>query len=275
MGTRDGAPGARRIRSVAPAGAPAGGGTVLGSLSVAEDAAVAGRVVEAYQVLAFAGLGDMVWGHVSSRDASGRGVWMKAAPWGFEEITPNRVLLVSPQGAVIAGEGRRHIEYPIHTQLMAARPDVGAVVHGHAPATSVFASLDVPLRALSHDAVPFLDPDIPRYTDSGDLIRDDQMGAALARTVGDGAGVLIPGHGFVVVGDNLAIAVMRAVLLERACRNQLDALAAGGPARWSDDVEIAAKRARVWSPEQYQLGYDYLVRQVRQAVNPTPRRQAE
>src|SRR3954454_24545971 len=222
---------------------------------------VADEVAQAYQALAFAGQGDMVWGHVSARDGDGRGVWMKAAPWGFEEVTPERVLLVSPQGEVLAGEGRRHIEYPIHTQHMRARDDIGAVVHGHAPATAVFASLDVPLRALSHDAVPFLDPDIPRYTDSGDLIRDDAMGVALARTVGSSAGALIPGHGFVVVGPSLAVAVMRAVLLERACRNHLSALAAGGPVRWSDESEIAAKRARVWSLDQYQVGYDYLVRQ--------------
>jgi ribulose-5-phosphate 4-epimerase/fuculose-1-phosphate aldolase len=224
------------------------------------------EVTRAYHALAFAGQGDMVWGHVSARDGDGRGVWMKSAPWGFEEVTPGRVLLVSPEGEVLAGEGRRHIEYPIHTRLMEARPDIGAVVHGHAPATAVFASLDVPLRALSHDAVPFLSPDIPRYTDSGDLIRDDAMGTALAQVVGDTAGALIPGHGFVVVGPDLAVAVMRAFLLERACRNHLDALAAGGPARWSDESEIAAKRARVWSRDQYLTGYHYLVRRARETA---------
>ncbi|WP_027929366.1 class II aldolase/adducin family protein [Amycolatopsis thermoflava] len=221
---------------------------------------VAEEVARAHRALAHAGQSDMVWGHVSARDEDGRGVWMKAAGWGFEEITRERVLLVSPAGEVLAGEGRRHIEYPIHTQLVAARPDVGAVVHSHAPAAAVFASLDVPLRALSHDAVPFLDPDVPRYTGSGDLIRDDTMGLALAQVVGDSAGALIPGHGLVVVGPNLAVAVMRAVLLERACRNHLSALSAGGPVRWSDESEIAGKRARVWSHDQYQAGYDYLLR---------------
>ncbi|WP_432828019.1 class II aldolase/adducin family protein [Dactylosporangium sp. CA-092794] len=217
-------------------------------------------VADAHQALAVAGQTDMVWGHASLRDPQGRGVWMKAAGWGFEEITAERVILVSPGGDVVEGDGRRHIEYPIHTQLMAARPDVAAVVHGHAPATAVFASLDVPLRALSHDAVPFLDPDIPRFTESGDLIRDDRLGAALAAAVGSAAGALIPGHGFVVAGPSLAVAVMRAVLLERACGNHLAALSAGGPARWSDESEVASKRESVWSPGQYQAGYDYLLR---------------
>lgn len=218
------------------------------------------QVARAHQALAVAGQTDMVWGHVSARDADGRGAWMKASGWGFEEITPERVVLVSPGGEVLAGEGRRHIEYPIHTEVMAERPDVGAVVHSHAQAAAVFASLDVPLRALSHDAVPFLDPDIPRFTQSGDLIRTADMGKMLAETIGDSAGALIPGHGFAVVGPDLAVAVMRAVLLERACQNHLSALAAGGPARWSDADEIASKRQTVWSLAQYHAGYDYLLR---------------
>jgi len=224
------------------------------------DDSVRTQVVQAYRALVFAGQTDMVWGHVSARDPQGRGVWLKAAPWGFEEVTTERLVLVSPDGEVLAGGGRRHIEYPIHTNIMAARPDVGAVVHSHAPAASVFASLDIPLRAISHDAIPFLDPDIPRYTYTGNLVRDDDTGTRLAETVGDSAGALMAAHGFVVVGETLAVAVMRAVLLERACRNHLAALAAGGPARWSDNAEIADKRALVWSMSQYQAGYDYLVR---------------
>ena len=30
---------------------------------------------------------------------------------------------------VLAGDGPRHSEYAIHTEIMAARPDVGGVVH--------------------------------------------------------------------------------------------------------------------------------------------------
>ena len=102
------------------------------------------------------------------------------------------------------------------------------------------------------------------YKDGADFVfmdgdTYDQMNIP-AETVGDAAGALMVAHGFVVVGENLAVAVMRAVLLERACRNHLSALAAGGPARWSDDTEIAEKRALVWSMSQYQAGYDYLVR---------------
>jgi hypothetical protein len=60
--------------------------------------------------------------------------------------------------------GPRHIEYPIHTEIMAARPDVGAVVHTHSPTACAFAALDVPLRPLDHAGSLFCYPDIPRFT---------------------------------------------------------------------------------------------------------------
>jgi ribulose-5-phosphate 4-epimerase/fuculose-1-phosphate aldolase len=185
---------------------------------------------------------------------------MKAAGWGFEEIDAARVVLVSPDGEVLAGDGRRHIEYPIHTEVMARRQDVASVVHSHASAAVVFASLEEPMRAISHDGAWFTDPDIPRFEATGSLIRNAELGAAVAQTIGDGPGCLIPHHGLVTVGATAAEAVMRAVSLEHACHLQLLALGAGGPKTWSDASEVELKRREIWTPEQVQAGFDYLVR---------------
>lgn len=218
------------------------------------------ETVRASRALAAAGLTDMVWGHAAIRDPGTDGVWMKASGWGFEEIDAERVVLVSRTGDVLHGDGRRHIEFPIHTEIMARRPDVGCVVHTHAPALSAFASLDVPLRPISHDGVVFCDPQVPRFTDTGALIATAELGAALAGTLGDGPAVLMPQHGAVTVGPDAAAAVMYAVLLERACRTQLMAMAAGGPKVWSDSEEAAFKRDQVWNPAQRDAGWNYLQR---------------
>jgi ribulose-5-phosphate 4-epimerase/fuculose-1-phosphate aldolase len=223
---------------------------------------------QANLALGVAGHADMVWGHASVRDPEGRGVWMKASGWAFEEVIEERVVLVTPDGDVLAGTERRHLEYPIHTQVMAARPEVNAVVHSHAVSAVAFASLDVPLRAISHDAVSFVDPDIPRFTLTGDLITSPELGDALAEALGNAAGVLIPGHGLVTVGETPGIAVMRAVLLNRACATQLQALQAGGPARWSDEAEAKAKRDSVASPAMLESGYRYLLRRVQTGAYP-------
>jgi len=71
--------------------------------------------IHASRALAAGGQTDMVWGHASIRDPGGRGAWMKSAGWGLEEIDAGKIVLVSPDGAVLdsgaaEGEGPRHIE---------------------------------------------------------------------------------------------------------------------------------------------------------------------
>src|SRR5256885_1609110 len=147
---------------------------------------------QANRALAASGQSDMVWGHASVRDPAGRGVWMKASGWSFAEVTADRVALVSPAGEVLAGNGPRHIEYPIHTEVTLARPDVGCVVHTHAPAACAFAALDQPLLALSHDGVEFAGPRLGRFTRTGSLISSADLGRALAEAIGDGNGPPLP-----------------------------------------------------------------------------------
>lgn len=223
--------------------------------------AEADDVLAACAALASAGLGDMIWGHPSVRDGEGRGVWMKASGYGFEEIDDERVVLVSWSGEVLEGSGRRHLEFPIHTQIYRARPEITSVVHTHAPTFAAFASLDVPLHPLSHDAIPFTDPPLPLLTTvTGSLITTPQLGDAVAEALGGSNGVLLPSHGAVTVGADVAAAVMYSVLLERACRTELSALAAGGPKIWSSDEETASKRENLWNGAQLEAGFRYLAR---------------
>jgi L-fuculose-phosphate aldolase len=201
--------------------------------------------------------GDLVWGHVSARDAEGRGVWMKASTFGFDEVGREQVILVSWDGEVLAGDHRRHIEYPIHTELMRARPDVQAVVHTHAPWAVAFASTQQPLRPISHEGTLFVPPDIARFTRTGDLIETQELGEALAASVSERNAALMVNHGIVTCGADVPSAVMTAVFLERACRTNMRALAAGGPTTWSSDEEALAKREHVYS---FQQAWDYLAR---------------
>ena len=217
-------------------------------------------VVQACQTLAAAGQSDLVWGHPSVRDWEDRGAWMKAAGWGFEEVDGDRVLLVGPDGAVLDGSGRRHIEYPIHTEIMRRRSDVGAVVHTHSDAANAFASLDVPLRALNHAGSLFTYPDLPRFTLTGGLISSSALGAALAETLGLAPACLMPQHGLVAVGKDVPSAVMTAVLVDKACQVQLLAMAAGSVERFGSEEDTVAKRAEVWADSQMRAGWEYLLR---------------
>ena len=101
---------------------------------------------------------------------------------------------------------------------MAARPDVGAVVHTHSASANAFSALDAPLLPLDHAGSLFCYPEIPRFTRTGGLIKNRSLGAALAATLGDAVACLLPQHGIVTVGADMPAAIMTAVLLDRACR---------------------------------------------------------
>ena len=140
-------------------------------------------VATASRVLAAQGHGDLIWGHASVRDE--RGAWIKSAEWGLDEVIPDRVHLVDGGGRVLEGEGLRHSEYPIHTEILAARPDVGAVVHTHPPHAVALAATGQPLLPVSHAANMFVPPAVPRFTATADLILTVELGKQVAAELGD------------------------------------------------------------------------------------------
>ncbi len=217
------------------------------------------------RVLGAADQGDLIWGHVSARDPHGRGVWMKAAGFGFEEVGPDQVLLVSWDGEVLSGDGRRHAEYPIHTEVMRARVDVGSVIHTHSPAAVALGALGVPLRPVSHEANLFVPPDIARFTETGDLVLSTELGHGVAAALGARNACLLVNHGVVVVGPDVQTATVTAYLLDRACRMQLTAMAAGGWAGWSSPQESLAKREHCYPDPLLHGAWDYLVRRLDRA----------
>lgn len=219
-------------------------------------------VARGCNILGANGHEDYVWGHVSARDPSGRGVWMKAATYGFEEITGDHVVLVSFDGEVLHGDHPRHSEWPIHTEMLRARPDVGAVVHSHPPHSIALGATGQPLRPLSHAGTLFVPPEVPRFTKTANLIITPEMGGDVAQVIGDQHAMLLVNHGIVTTGKDVRDAVIRAVLLEKAAHQQVLTYTLGDPTRWSDDEESLAKRGTVWSEHHLVMLWDYLCRRL-------------
>jgi L-ribulose-5-phosphate 4-epimerase len=215
-------------------------------------------IVRACRVLEAAGQADMVWGHVSMRDEQGRGVWLKGSHLGFDEVEPETVILLDWDGEILEGDAKRHLEYPIHTEIMRARPDVNAVVHTHPLYSVAFAATGQPLKALSHEGMHFVPPAIPRFEETGDLVRTPELGVSLAETLGDKLGVLMPRHGITTVGGSVGDAVAAAVHLERACQIQL---LAGPDALEGPDEEALLKREQSGA-RHLSMAWEYLSRTV-------------
>jgi L-fuculose-phosphate aldolase len=217
-------------------------------------------VATASRILAAQGHDDLIWGHASLRDD--RGCWIKSAEWSLAEVTADRVHLVDGTGAVLEGDGPRHSEYPIHTEILAARPDVGAVVHTHPPYAVALAATGQSLLPISHAANMFVPPAVPRFTTTGDLILTQELGKQVADALGDANALFLVNHGIVAVGPDLQTATVRAVVLERACYQQMLTHSFGGWPSWSDAEESAAKRTHIYNDRAVHAVWEHLVRQL-------------
>ncbi len=218
------------------------------------------EVTFACRILAAHGQGDTVYGHVSVRDPRGRGFWMKPAGLGLEEIRPANLILVDLDGEVLAGRRPRHVEYPIHAELYRARREIQAVVHTHPPHATAFSALRVPLRPVSHEACVFVPPDVPRFTETTDLIVTPELGRTVVKTLGPAWAGLLENHGIVTAGESVADACVRALWLEKAAKMQL--LTGGREQAWTGDEEALRKRDRLDHPRSVQGVWASLIRQI-------------
>ncbi len=69
------------------------------------------------------------------------------------------------------------------------------------------------------------------------LVASNALGKALAETLGDKSVVLMRGHGNVVVGPSVQVAVYRAIYTEINARLQAQAIALGGAITYLDKEE--------------------------------------
>ncbi|HXF86824.1 MAG TPA: class II aldolase/adducin family protein [Xanthobacteraceae bacterium] len=205
-------------------------------------------LVIAYRVLAQHGVID-AYGHVSVRCPNNRERFWMARALAPELVTEADLMEFDLDSAPIDPRGRSPvIERFIHGQIYRARPEVNAVVHNHSPAVIPFSCTNTPLQPIFHMAA-FIGLGVPNWeirdaqkgTDM--LVRDNALGASLARTLGPHPAALMRGHGAVVVGENLPRAVGRSVYLELNARLQFQAhvLAGGsGGVVFMDGAEVAA-----------------------------------
>lgn len=187
---------------------------------------------------------------------------MKPAGLGLEEIREEQLVLVDLDGKVLAGDRPRHSEYPIHAEVMRARPDVCAVVHTHPKFSIAFAARGTPLRPISHEACYFWPPDVPVLEEFTALVRTRAQGQEVARLLGTGRGIFLRNHGIAVAGTDVAEACVGAILLERAAEIQLLAESGGAAVRHTPPEEALLKREQIYRPGALRSAFEYHARRL-------------
>lgn len=214
----------------------------------------AGRIIEAQ------GLGDLTRGHVSIRvPGDPTHFYMKPHSYGFDEITPENIVLCNLEGEKVAGGGRKHSEVYIHSEIFKMRPDVMSVIHAHPMHAVALSATGRAMRPISQPSVAFSDG-LPYFTNTIDLIRSKDMGAGVARALGPHKAVLMRHHGVAVVGASVEESTILTIMLENACQIQLLADAAGASDELFGADDIARLHHNITRAEQYTINFEYLRR---------------
>ena len=197
-----------------------------------EDVALANRIAHREGLVT-------AFGHVSGR-VPGTDTFLIPRRTAPMFATRETLLLLDCEGNVLEGDGWPNSEFWIHARIYAARPDVGAVAHVHAPACVVLGQIGQTVQPL-HNSGAVLGR-VPVFRRAG-LIRTRPLGDAVAAELGAGRAILLRGHGANLAERDVRRAIVMACWLEEAAHLQLEALAAaGGDAAhlcFYDDQEIA------------------------------------
>ncbi len=212
------------------------------SMSQIEELVLANRILAHHNVIDS-------YGHVSVRSDKDPNHYRLGRSIAPEHMREEDIIEYDLDSNPLDAAGRNSVrERFIHGEVYKARPDVMAVVHNHSPTVVPFSVTGVPIRALFHmaafigEGLPVFEiADVQKGTDL--LVKTPYLGQALARSLAGKPAALMRGHGSVVVGKNLALAVGRSVYLEMNARMQLQAIAlagAGGKIVFMDASEVAA-----------------------------------
>jgi L-fuculose-phosphate aldolase len=214
------------------------------------------------RILAMEGHADVIWGHMSVRDPRDPSrFWMKASGVGLEEITADDLVLLDFDGNKVAGMRQRHNEFPIHAEVFRRRPEVMAVVHTHPPLPTVLGSSGHTITPVTHEGCFFYPPAIPVFDEMTDLIVTREQGTAVAKALGDHRALFLKNHGIVIATASVEEAVVASMLLEKATRAQMAAIAIGGEVVTSDE-EALAKREHIYHAAAMVRAWQYLARKL-------------
>jgi ribulose-5-phosphate 4-epimerase/fuculose-1-phosphate aldolase len=232
----------KRADSTAPESAHA----AYDSESMPADPVLIDELVTANHILFDQGVVD-AFGHVSVRHNGRPDRFFLAHNIAPGSVTAADILEYGFDGEPVRPDDRRlYAERFIHSEIYREYPEVVAVVHSHSHAIVPLSVVkSTPLRAIFHMA-GFIGEGAPVFeirdvagTGSDLLIRNRELGHALARCFKTSSIVLMRGHGSTVIAPSLRQAVCRAVYAEINARYQI-AMAQLGEATYLTAEEAKA-----------------------------------
>ncbi len=169
----------------------------------------------------------MTSGNVSGRDPETNLVAIKPSGIPYEQLSPEKIVVVTLDGEVVDGDLVPSIDTPTHLTVYRRRADVGGMVHTHSPYASSFAALGQPIPAclttcgLVGGVIPLGGYHPP--------LGDEEIGKEMLRVMGSSLAVVMRSHGVFTIGQSASEATRVAVEVEEIAKITHLAMLRGTP----------------------------------------------
>ena len=196
-------------------------------------------IITACRAMNTLGLNQGMSGNISVRHGDGLLITPTATP--YDLMQPADIAELPLAGEGWTGPRRPSSEWRFHRDILAARPEFGAVVHAHPAHCTALAMMRRGIPPCHYMIANFGGDDVrcAGYATFGTQALSDLALEALA----DRSACLLANHGMIACGRDLDQAMSRAVELEALARQYLLSLSAGGPVLLSA-ADIAAAQRR-------------------------------
>ena len=198
------------------------------------------------QELPRSGLVAWTSGNVSGRDPHSGLVVIKPSGIRYEELTPEKMVVVDLDGEVVEGPLKPSSDTRAHVYVYRHRPEIHGVVHTHSTFATAWAAVGKPIPPVLTAICDEFGGPIP--VGAYARIGGDEIGQEIIRSIGESPAILMKNHGVFTVGKTPEAAVKAAVMVEDVARTVFYALQLGHPLEIPRDEVLRAHRRYL---EQY------------------------
>lgn len=219
-----------------------------------------------YRLVALHGWDDMIFTHISARVPGPQHHFLiNPYGWYFEEITASSLVKIDLEGRKVDDDPQpvNPAGFTIHSAIHAARDDAQFVIHVHTDAGVAVSAQAAGLLPITQHALTVL-PELAYHDYEGIALNHDERQRIVA-DLGAKSLMLLRNHGTLALGRSASDAFLGLFMLERACQQQVMALA-GGSAGLREAPAAAREEVRaqmqVMGPMASRLAWPGLLRKL-------------
>lgn len=216
-----------------------------------QDYEIKRNLAYAYQILAYLGLDDHTYTHLSSRPQGADYYFIYPFGLRFEEVTPDNLLKVDMEGNILEGSEYQYNDtgYVTHSSIYKARPDLSSIFHLHTAHMTAVSAMKHGLLPITQWALHFYNQLSFHQYDS--LVLDKkQQGTNLAKDLSDKQVMFLRNHGIIACGKTVHEALFYCYHLELACKSQCIALSSGAELLIPDEATCIRSNQTLLNFEQ-------------------------